>query len=138
MDRVYASNLPRVDRSGGAGGETFNENALGATCGGEPGLGHGIVNILRLIPSLDTRRTQPDLDTMLGIKAPGLTHSGPMRPSTCKHRIYPPSSYTPWRIKSAIRSPMTMVVTLVLARIQSGMIEASATRKPSMPWTRPN
>ena len=36
-------------------------------------------------------------------------------------------------MKSEIRSPMTIVVTLVLARMQSGMIEASATRSPSMP-----
>ena len=36
-------------------------------------------------------------------------------------------------MKSEMRSPMTIVVTLVLARIQSGMIEASATLSPSMP-----
>ena len=30
-----------------------------------------------------------------------------------------------------------MVVALVLARMQSGIIEASATLKPSMPRTRP-
>ncbi len=34
---------------------------------------------------------------------------------------------------SAAFSPMAIVVTLVLARMQSGMIEASATLKPSMP-----
>ncbi len=46
--------------------------------------------------------------------------------------------YNPWQMKSAMRSPMTMVVTLVLALMQSGMIEASATRSPSSPWTLPN
>ena len=36
-------------------------------------------------------------------------------------------------ISSATRSPIIIVVTLVLARMQSGMMEASATRKPSSP-----
>ena len=37
------------------------------------------------------------------------------------------------KIKSDIRSPIIIVVTLVLARMQSGMMEASATRRPSSP-----
>ena len=37
----------------------------------------------------------------------------------------------------ATRSPMVMVVTLVLARMQLGMMEASTTRRFSMPWMRP-
>ena len=43
----------------------------------------------------------------------------------------PPFStpYIPCRMKSATRSPIIMVVTLVLARMQSGMIEASTTRR---------
>jgi hypothetical protein len=36
-------------------------------------------------------------------------------------------------MKSEIRSPIIMVVQLVLARTQLGIIEASATRSPSMP-----
>ena len=39
--------------------------------------------------------------------------------------------------RSAIRSPIIMQVALVFARMQSGMIEASATRMPSSPCTRP-
>ena len=45
--------------------------------------------------------------------------------------------YLPCLIQSATRSPIIMVVTLVLARMQSGMIEASTTRRPSIPWTLP-
>ena len=37
-------------------------------------------------------------------------------------------------MNSATRSPMVMVVTLVLARMQLGMMEASTTRMFSMPW----
>ena len=37
----------------------------------------------------------------------------------------------------ATRSPMVIVVTLVLARMQLGMIEASTTRMFSMPWILP-
>ena len=40
-------------------------------------------------------------------------------------------------MKSETRSPIIMVVTLVLARMQSGMMEASTTRIPSSPWTFP-
>ena len=43
----------------------------------------------------------------------------------------------PCRMKSAMRSPMTMAVTLVLARMQSGIIDASATRSPSSPYGDP-
>lgn len=39
--------------------------------------------------------------------------------------------------KSATRSPIIMVVAFVLARIQSGMMEASAIRRFSSPCTRP-
>ena len=39
----------------------------------------------------------------------------------------------PALISSATRSPIIIVVTFVLARMQSGMMEASATRKPSSP-----
>src|SRR3954449_13065419 len=45
--------------------------------------------------------------------------------------------YLPALMKSAIRSPIIMVVTLVFARMQSGMIEASTTRRPWRPWTLP-
>ena len=41
-------------------------------------------------------------------------------------------------MKSATRSPIIIVVTLVLARMQSGMMEASATLRPSRPWTLPD
>src|SRR5919199_5695881 len=51
------------------------------------------------------------------------------RSRRCRHR--------PPRISSAMRSPIIIAVALVLARTQSGMMEASATRKPSMPRTRP-
>ena len=37
------------------------------------------------------------------------------------------------RMKSATRSPIIIVVTLVLALMQSGMMDASATRRPSSP-----
>src|SRR2546428_517881 len=39
-------------------------------------------------------------------------------------------------MKSATRSAIIMVVALVLARITSGITEASATRRPSRPYTR--
>jgi len=47
-------------------------------------------------------------------------------------------AYSPAFTKSAIRSPITIAVALVLARMQSGMIDASATRSASTPWTWPN
>src|SRR5262245_10051223 len=47
------------------------------------------------------------------------------------------AAYLPSLIKSATRSPIIMVVAFVLARMQSGMMEASATQRPSSPWTRP-
>ena len=37
-----------------------------------------------------------------------------------------------------MRAPITMLVKLVLARISVGMIDASATRRPSTPKTRPS
>src|SRR5262249_40607455 len=43
--------------------------------------------------------------------------------------------YLPSRIKSATRSPIIMVVALVLARITSGITDASATRSPASPYT---
>lgn len=48
------------------------------------------------------------------------------------------SDQRPFLMKSATRSPMTIVVTFVFARTQSGMIDASATRKHPMPRTFPN
>jgi len=39
-------------------------------------------------------------------------------------------------IKSAAFSPIMIVGALVLPPIKVGMIEASTTRKASMPWTR--
>src|SRR6266704_3489200 len=45
--------------------------------------------------------------------------------------------YLPALRKSATRSPIIIVVALVLARMQSGMIEASAIRRLSSPCTRP-
>ena len=47
------------------------------------------------------------------------------------------AAYLPSLIKSATRSPIIMVVAFVLARMQSGMMEASATQRPSSPCTRP-
>jgi len=41
-------------------------------------------------------------------------------------------------MKSAARSAIIMVVTLVLARTTSGITEASATRKPCTPRSRGN
>ncbi len=43
--------------------------------------------------------------------------------------------YFPSLMKSAQRSPIIMVVALVLARMQSGITDASATRRPSTPLT---
>lgn len=40
-------------------------------------------------------------------------------------------------IQSAMRSAIIKVVALVLARMQLGMIDASTTRRPSNPRTRP-
>ena len=54
-----------------------------------------------------------------------------MHRAACRKRGEPP--YLPCLIQSATRSPIIMVVTLVLARMQSGMIEASTTRIPSNP-----
>src|SRR5262245_12511563 len=45
--------------------------------------------------------------------------------------------YCPALIKSAQRSAIIIVVTLVLARTTSGMMEASATRKPKRRGHRP-
>jgi len=42
----------------------------------------------------------------------------------------------PARISSAAFSPIMMEGALVLPEVRVGMIEASATRRPSMPWTR--
>ena len=39
-------------------------------------------------------------------------------------------------IKSAAFSPIMIEGALVLPEVSVGMIEASATRSPSMPWTR--
>ena len=46
-------------------------------------------------------------------------------------------SYCPWFIQSATRSPIMMVVQLVLARMQLGIMEASATFRFSSPFTLP-
>jgi hypothetical protein len=43
------------------------------------------------------------------------------------------AAYLPSLIKSAIRSPIIMVVAFVLARMQSGMMEASALQRPLSP-----
>ena len=40
------------------------------------------------------------------------------------------------RIMSDAFSPIMMAGALVLPEVMTGMIEASATRSPSMPWTR--
>ena len=45
--------------------------------------------------------------------------------------------YFPERMKSETRSAIASVVAFVLARMQSGMMEASTTRSPSRPCTRP-
>ena len=45
--------------------------------------------------------------------------------------------YLPSLMKSLTRSPIIIVVTLVLARMQSGMMDASTTRSPSRPCTLP-
>src|SRR5262249_34498955 len=47
-----------------------------------------------------------------------------------------PEHQRPSLIKSAHRSAIIMAATLVLARTTSGMIEASATRRRGIPWTR--
>jgi hypothetical protein len=63
--------------------------------------------------------------------------------SACRRRTMrsdPPifvDIYRPSRMKSATRSPIIMVVPLVLARMLSTMIEASATRSPCTPCTFP-
>src|SRR5215831_5299342 len=51
------------------------------------------------------------------------------------HRYLPPA-HALWRMKSATCSAIIMVVALVLARMQSGITDASATRSPSSPYTR--
>ena len=51
-------------------------------------------------------------------------------------RDTPGSPHTPVRIISAAFSPIMMEGALVLPEVRVGMIEASATRRPSMPWTR--
>ena len=47
-----------------------------------------------------------------------------------------PPNHAPARIISAAFSPIMMEGALVLPEVRVGMIEASATRRPSMPWTR--
>ena len=47
-------------------------------------------------------------------------------------------AYLPSLIQSATRSPIMIVLVLVLARITSGITEASTTRSPSRPWTWQN
>ena len=47
-----------------------------------------------------------------------------------------PLSQSPRKTNSATRSPIIIDVAFVFARMQSGMIEASATRKPSTPRAR--
>ena len=46
-------------------------------------------------------------------------------------------NYRPCFIKSLTCSPITIVVTLVLARMQSGIMEASTTLNPVRPCTWP-
>ena len=41
-------------------------------------------------------------------------------------------------MKSAMCSPIIMTVTFMFARTQSGIMEASTTRSPSIPCTLPN
>ena len=53
----------------------------------------------------------------------------PLRPATACQ------IYTAALMNSETRSLIMMVVALVLARITSGITEALATRRPSMPWT---
>ena len=48
-----------------------------------------------------------------------------------------PGDYRPCFIKSLTCSPITIVVTLVFARIQSGIMEASTTLNPVRPCTLP-
>ena len=58
-------------------------------------------------------------------------------PMPCpRRRDTPGSPHTPVRIISAAFSPIMMEGALVLPEVRVGMIEASATRRPSMPWTR--
>src|SRR5262249_49263800 len=54
-----------------------------------------------------------------------------------RNEAWQEEAYCPWRIKSAIRSPSIIVVTLVLARIQLGIMEASTTRRLCRPCTLP-
>ena len=72
--------------------------------------------------------------------APGASHGPAARQALTTVTPAGPQAtvYRPSLIKSATRSPIIMVVAFVLARIQSGMIEASATQRPSSPWTRPD
>ena len=49
----------------------------------------------------------------------------------------PVRELAPAVMNSDTRSLIMMVVALVLARITSGITEASATGRPSMPWTWP-
>ena len=48
-----------------------------------------------------------------------------------------PKPHYPRRTMSAMRSPIIIMVGLIGARTKSGIMEASATRRPSMPRTLP-
>jgi hypothetical protein len=112
-----------------------------------------IYNLVRLVMGQAARRQHVPIDRISFIDAlrwlgtaqddellPTLVVN-PYRPGRYVPRVrkrrLSPFPYFPCRIKSATCSPIMMVVAFVLARMQSGMIEASATRRPSSPCTRP-
>ena len=87
-----------------------------------------------LVQVVDYTDRHVPLLSLLGLAWRMLTE----RREECRKRPGGRLGYSPFLMKSATRSPIAIVVTLVLARMQSGMIDASATLRASSPWTFPN
>ena len=72
-----------------------------------------------------------------------MTYAHPSTGSGARHAVPlennqdGPGNYRPCFMKSLTCSPITIVVTLVLARMQSGIMEASTTLNPVTPCTLP-
>ena len=122
------------------------------------GAGHEVWTVPRSVARIPyapilSAGTRQNLTGKIAVETPNTVHVLPSvapqdiagtspgaRRSASRHDSQVPcqaAGYCPCCIKSATCSPIIMVVAFVLARMQSGMMEASAMRSPSSPCTRP-